>query len=183
MEEKVNYFAEENKILERERVAMTENDEYRMKIDYYRVGKPEDHYWDYTKLTIYRGWETEPLFEIERNYHSFWNLIIMDYKGSDWLLAGRDYHGGYSVFDLTNKKEYEYKPDHSIPLAHFCWINVEFLREEEKIEVNGCYWGAPYEYVTFDFSDPTNVPLPELDRRYEDDDYDEGDDDEEEEEE
>ena len=32
------------------------------------------------------------------------------------------------------------------------------------LAVDGCYWACPYEIVFYDFSDPSRLPLPELDR-------------------
>ena len=152
---------------------------YTLIISTYQIGEDKDNYWKYTKGEVYDNNSHKTIFEIERNYPDFWHVFIQHPNGNDYLLAGRDYHGGYSVFDLTNLKEYEYKPEPKHKYEEFfCWVNVRYYKEDKPltIEVEGCYWGAEFEMVTFDFSNPTKLPLTEISRRlYDEDDYEEDD--------
>ena len=158
-------FVEENK-LSKINQHVSDNNKYLLEISTYKVGKPEDHYWSYTRGQVYNILTNELLFDIKRNYSSFWYLFVEHPNGNDYLLCGRDYHGGYNIFDLTNKKEYEYKPDHSGHYMQcFCWVDAFYNEYDKTLSVEGCYWACPFEKVIFDFSDPTKVPLTELSRQ------------------
>jgi hypothetical protein len=165
-----DYYLEEN--LDTQRSIVDESG-YKLTICSYKIGAPEDHYWNFTRGLVYDK-DDNLIFDIKRNYSHFLYLFVKHPNGNDYLLCSRDYHGGYSVLDLTNKKEYTYEPKEK-NVAHWCWIAPDFNAEEKKLYVSGCYWGAPFEIVTFDFSDPTNLPLPEIERQweYDDDEYDE----------
>jgi hypothetical protein len=170
-----DYYLEENLDTQR---SITDESGYSLTICSYKIGTPEDHYWNFTRGLVYDK-NDNLIFDIKRNYSHFLYLFIKHPNGNDYLLCSRDYHGGYSVLDLTNKKEYIYTPlNQEKYAAHWCWITPEFNEEEQKLYVSGCYWGAPFEIITFDFSDPTNLPLPELERQWNDDDDDDEDSDE-----
>ena len=162
------YFVDENLI--KTKTYFSDNEKYKLIVNYYRTGTPEDHYWNYTRGLLYSAHTNELLVDIKRNYSSFWYLFVEHPNGNEYFLCGRNYHGGYSIFDLTNHKEYEHIPKPKYEFSQFfCWVEAKFLDNQELV-VYGCYWGAPFEFVRFDFSDPTNIPLPELGRRDEDDD-------------
>jgi hypothetical protein len=149
-------------------------EKYSLEISCYKVGEPENHYWDYTRGKVFDK-NNNLLLDIKRNYSSFWHLFIEHPNGNDYFLCGRDYHGGYNIFDLTNQKEYAYNPIHEPYKELFCWISAEFNKDSQQLIVEGCYWACPFELVTFDFSNPTNIPLPEISRKDIEEDWEEDD--------
>jgi hypothetical protein len=158
------YFTEENLKPNREEI-FTENGKYFLEIRYYKVGTPEDHYWNFSRGRVFNAKTKELLFDIKRNYSAFWYLFIEHPNGNDYLICGRDYHGGYNIFDLTNKKEYANNPAHEPYRELFCWVDVKFDLDTQTLLVEGCYWACTFEIVTFDFHDPTKLPLTEISRK------------------
>jgi len=152
---------------------------YKLEVYKYKQGKPTDHYWDFSRGLVFDG--DEAIFDIKRNYPEFIHMFITNHpNGNDYLICGEDYHDGYNVLDLTNRINYAYVPPRADPNEHYefwCWAYPHsFNPETQELIIDGCYWGAPFERTTFDFSQPDKLPLPELKCEYivyEDDDDDE----------
>ena len=150
---------------------------YRINIRHLDNGKG---YWDYIEGIITLVKTNEELFIIRRNYGTWWSRFINHQNGNDYLLCGEDYQG-YVCLNLTEKKKHVYYPEGALAGCGFCWIEVREYEEEydDTITVEGCYWGAPYEKVVYNFSDPDKVPYPEVDRWViDEDDWDEEEEDE-----
>ena len=158
-------------------------EKYKIIISYLDNGKG---YWDYVKGDILNLETGENLFTILRNYGTWFSQWIEHQNGNDYLLCGEDYQG-YVCLNLTEKKKHVYFPEHGLKGWGFCWIDVQEYDKsfEESIWVEGCYWGAPFEKVEYDFTSPDELPYKELNRcdlDYEDeDDWDDEDDEEDEE--
>jgi len=116
----------------------------------------------------------ELLFIIERNYSEFWQCWVKHSNGNTYLLCGEDYQG-YVVLNLTKRTKHVYYPQGALKGIGFCWAQVEYDEELNQLEVTGCYWGAPYEVVIYDFSNPEELPLKEISREYEYEEYNEED--------
>jgi hypothetical protein len=101
--------------------------------------------------------------DIKRNYSNFWYAWVQHTNGDQYLLCGEDYQG-YSVVNLTREKYAVFFPDDGYKGFGFCWAAVYPSPDGLVLAVDGCYWACPYEVVFFDFSDPENLPLPEIDR-------------------
>lgn len=131
--------------------------------------KTKEGCWNYTKGIIYNNTTGEEIFTIFRNYSSFWHKWIDHQNGNEYLLCGEDYQG-YVCLNMTENKKHVYFHENGFKGWGFCWIEVRDYDKEydTTITVEGCYWGAEYELVEFDFSKPDNLPYPEISRRLSD---------------
>jgi len=127
--------------------------------------KTEEGYWNCTKGIVCDKLGEE-LFTIFRNYSSFHYRWIEHQNGNEYLLCGEDYQG-YVTLNLTEKKKYVYFPENGFKGWGFCWIYVkEYDKEyDNTISVEGCHWGAPYEIVEYDFTNPDELPYKEISRK------------------
>lgn len=101
---------------------------------------------------------------IKRNYADFWYYFIINHPktGHDYLLCGEDYQG-YNAINLTTGENRVYIPKAALAGFGWCIINpVDFDVETCELKIDGCVWACPYEQITFDCSDPDNLPLPIL---------------------
>lgn len=117
--------------------------------------------WNYTMGAVSDFQNGELLFEIHRNYSSFWHLFVQHPNGNEYLLCGEDYQG-YTCINLTEKKRYDYLPKEAKEGFGWCWISAEFLEKELQVKAEGCIWAGPYEFIYFDFSNPDVLPYKEL---------------------
>lgn len=126
-------------------------------------------YWNYGRGVITDLKTEEEIFIILRNYGDFWHRWIEHQNGNEYLLCGEDYQG-YVTLNLTERKKHVYFHENGLKGWGFCFTEVkEYDKEfDSSITVEGCYWGAPFEIVIYDFSDPDTVPYREIDR-YDDD--------------
>lgn len=134
---------------------------YKLIISSYKI---QEGCWSYTKGEV-RNKDGEVIFTVFRNYSDFLYRWIEHNNGNEYLLCGEDYQG-YVILNLTQKKKHVYFPESGIKGYGFCWVNIkEYDKDcEDYLLVEGCYWGAPYEIVKYDFTNPDKVPLKELDR-------------------
>jgi len=119
--------------------------------------------WAYTR-GIVENKSGEIIADIKRNYSDFSFLFITHPNGKEYLVCGEDYQG-YTIINLTDKTTKTFVPEGWLNGAGFCWIDYKFYDDEKQLIVDGCYWAFPYETVTYDFSDPDNLPLKELSRK------------------
>ncbi len=120
--------------------------------------------WEHIGADIYH--DQDLILHINRNYGCFWHYWIMEHPktGHDYLLCGEDYQG-YNVIDLTARINYAYLPKAAKQGIGWCWCVVEdFDKSTLELKVIGCHWACPEERLVFDFSDPTQMPLPILAR-------------------
>jgi hypothetical protein len=167
MDNEEKYFIPENKE-DGEKEYLSDDGLYKLNISWYRIGKPEDHYWNYSRGIVTEIKTEKIIADIKRNYSGFWHRFLTHPNGNKYLLCGQDYQG-YTVINCTTGERHDYLPSEAKKGLGFCWIEVEPLEGGKKIEVYGCYWGAPFEYVTYDFSNPDILPYLELGRRYDTD--------------
>lgn len=138
---------------------------YQLTILHYKTG---EHTWNYTRGVVTVGDKDPICSPVDRNYSIFWYEWVIDHPitHSDYLLCGADYQG-YTIVDLVAGKRKDYLSKGARSGHGFCWATVEYLRDGEKgpeLHVEGCYWGASYEKVVYDFSRPDKLPYPELSR-------------------
>lgn len=136
---------------------LSESEKYKLVVEHYKTGKGT---WNYTKGIVYRTSDNKKLFEVERNYSSFWHLFVEDHPdGHDYMFCGYDYQG-YTVLQLdTGKRVDTKKSDHG-----WCFIDARASPDKTKLAADGCFWACPYECVVFDISNPMELPLLELGR-------------------
>lgn len=124
-------------------------------------------HWDYTKGIIIDLKTEVIVFEVLRNYSSFWYKWIEHQNGKEYLLCGEDYQG-YTVLDLAGEEQYTCFDKGGFDGFGFCWIEVkEYNKELNTIKVESCYWGLSCnDIVEYDFSNPEEVPYVEISREY-----------------
>ena len=127
------------------------------KLDIYKYPTHEGKS-NYTEGVITRLADNKELGSVKRNYDSFPYIFINNY-----LICGEDYQG-YSIVDLEKEEHNVYFPDEGFKGHGFCWACMYGVSDSNKLVVEGCYWGGQYEVVVYDFSNPTLLPLPELER-------------------
>lgn len=116
--------------------------------------------WDYTKGVV-TDVTDKVIAEVKRNYPGFHFAFIQHPNGNEYLLCGEDYQG-YTVINLTLGTKKSYLPQSALAGAAFCWSKCFPSPDGLSLAVHGCYWGAPYDVVIYDFSKPDEMPLPIL---------------------
>lgn len=168
------FFCEENRVTNEDEEHLSPSGDYKLTISHYRT---KEGCWNYSRGVVTKVSDSAIIADVKRNYHSFWYEWAKHPNESEYLLCGEDYQG-YSVINLTEEVVHTYLPKEAQDGAGFCWASVKFLPEENQVEVSGCIWAGPYEMVRYDFANPDHLPLPELERRWmEEDDWDDDDDD------
>jgi hypothetical protein len=109
--------------------------------------------WNYTQGVVYRKDDDKPIATVQRNYSRFPHLFIENHPKGDFLVCGEDYQG-QTVVDLTSGTRRDLMSDGSDKGWGFCWSSYTYSAPNQILIVDGCFWGAPYEYRFHDFSDP-----------------------------
>jgi hypothetical protein len=118
--------------------------------------------WNYSRGVVFREGSSIAVADVTRNYGGFWHAWV-ERGGREYLLCGEDYQG-YNVIDLeAGTNTLTFAPT-GFEGAGFCWAAAYPSPQGDVVAVEGCYWACPYELVFFDFTDPSQSPLPELER-------------------
>ena len=97
--------------------------------------------------------------EIVRNLHNPGAQLFFEHRNTPYILLCPQYHGGYGWLNLLTGEQSFYEPDDD--QQYFCWISAHSHdTKNQLLEIDGCYWAAPFERMTFDFSDPLTFPYP-----------------------
>ncbi len=136
--------------------------------------------WFYLDVGVYRVSDGHLIGSTSRNYSNDHILHFVTQDGKDYLVISENYHGGYGVMDLETGEKAVYTPSKDPKEKHqqfWCWAGgVSHDPEKKELVIAGCYWAAPYERITFDFSNPMSPPYRIIkieDEEYEDDDEEE----------
>lgn len=147
--EKQDYFIPENKCNEEIRVS-SPSGKYELLIEEYSTRKG---CWGFSQGTVSSNGNV--IAVVQRNYQHFPRLFIEGLNGHDYLVCGEDYQG-QTVIELDTGKRRDYLPKGAEEGCGFCWASYNFNEKMKVLMVDGCYWGASYEFKFFDFSDPMN---------------------------
>jgi len=92
---------------------------------------------------------------IYRNHGSFpYEFIENHSNGHDYLICGEHYQG-QTIIELDTGKRFDNIPGiTNNEWGGFCWTGIKASPNKKFILVNGCYWGASYQYKLYDFSNP-----------------------------
>lgn len=153
------FFVQENFISKGE-TFLSPSGKYSLEVESYSTGKGS---WGYTQGIVKEVSSGETLFSIRRNYASFWHTFVLHSNEDEYLLCGEDYQG-YTVVNLTKRTKRTVLLLPALKGYGFCWASAMPSPDGRMLAVDGCYWACPYEIVFFDFSNPENLPLPELGR-------------------
>jgi hypothetical protein len=130
--------------------------------------------WNYTRGMIMDK-NVNLIADIKRNYCSFPYLWVLHPNGNEYLVCGEDYQG-YTIINVSKGTVQTFIPEGWLNGVGFCWVDHKFDPETQHIVVEGCFWACPYERVTYNFSNPDVLPLPELKREDVEEENTEGDD-------
>lgn len=132
--------------------------------------------WSYLDISVFRESDNTLIGKTSRNYSSDYILQFLKQDGKDYLIISENYHGGYGVMDLSTGEKAIFDPTLTRKDKHeqfWCWAGLYGHDADTKqLRISGCYWAAPYDIITYDFSNPMQVPYPILnieDEPYEDD--------------
>jgi hypothetical protein len=154
------FFVPENVVSDSSKVTASPSGHYELEVVRYTT-KPNS--WDYSRGLVRRLADGKVIADIKRNYSHFWHAWVKHANGNEYFLCGEDYQG-YSVVNLTEETCGIHFPDRGYQGFGFCWAAVYPSPDGLVLAVDGCIWACPYEIVLFDFSDPTQLPLPEIER-------------------
>ncbi len=118
--------------------------------------------WNYSRGLVREVASGRLLADIKRNLAGFWFTWVLRGDG-EYLLCGEDYQG-YNVIDLAHARNVLTFPLEAYDGQGFCWGAAYPSPNGQLLAVEGCYWGAPYDIVIYDFSEPLRSPLPEVAR-------------------
>ena len=113
--------------------------------------------WNLTKVEVYELISNEKLFDFFINESRFFYGWLTK-NNIDYLICAEDIFGGQTVVDLTNRKMVGYSPKED----GFIWTDFHLSPDGKTLATIGCYWACPYVIKLFDFTDPMNLPLPEI---------------------
>lgn len=150
----------ENRLVHTAQTIKSPCGEYRLEICQYSTGP---NTWNVSRGIVIRNQDVQFIADVKRNYGHFWYAWVQHANRNVYLLCGEDYQG-YSVINLTTGKSTVYFPDAGYKGAGFYWAAAYPSPDSLILAVHGCYWACPYEVVFFDFRNPEQLPLPEVDR-------------------
>lgn len=157
---------------------LSPNGQYKLLIRSLPTGKDT---WGVLEIEVRRTQDDALIGTTTRNYPDAGILHFVEQDGVDYLVLSENYHGGHGVMNLATGEKVAFDPRPESTDKHeqfWCWAApVSHDPSTRQLKISGCYWAAPYEHITFDFSNPMSPPYPILlveDEPYEEDDEDEG---------
>lgn len=122
--------------------------------------------WDVLEVEVRRVIDNTLIGTTTRNYPGSDILHFVSQDGEDYLVLSENYHGGHGVMNLTTGEKSHHDPQPTRKDKHeqfWCWAApVSHDPEARTLTISGCYWAAPYDHITFDFSNPMSPPYPIL---------------------
>lgn len=150
---KSEFFQPANEIPNSKREVFSPSGQYKLIISNFST-RPGS--WNYSQGKVFSKNEDKPIAIIQRNYSSFpFSWVENHQNGHDYLICGEDYQG-QTVIELDTGKRRSLMSDGSEKGFGFCWAKHRFDQASTILVVDGCFWGSPYEFKFFDFSDPMN---------------------------
>lgn len=133
-------------------------------------------YWNYLRVVVTRlpafangSWTPRVvLATFERNYGTLYHSFFR-FNGHEYFQSGRTYTSQLFVNLDTGAVHDTSIMDHVVPYGApdktrsqclescFCWASIAGCFGDVLV-VEGCFWGGPYDYVCYDFSDPSRGP-------------------------
>ena len=98
-------------------------------------------------------------FDDDAEFHT-----LIDHQNGNKYLVYRQELYGYTVFDLTNNKDFQYYPQCVFDgWEYFIWTDVHYNPQNNLLAVSGCIWGAPWSTLIVDFENPMTEPKFQID--------------------
>lgn len=93
-------------------------------------------------------------FDDSAEFHT----LIHHRNGNKYLVYRQELYG-YTVFDLTNKRDFQYYPQCVLDgREYFIWTDVHYNPLNNLLAVSGCIWAAPWGTLVVDFANPMAEP-------------------------
>ena len=90
-------------------------------------------------------------------------ILINHQAGNKYFIYRQELYG-YSVFDLTNNKAFQYLPQCVLDnREYFIWTDVHYNPLNNIAAISGCIWACPWSTLLVDFSEPMSEPKFQLD--------------------
>lgn len=160
---KDDFFVPENHDAEEDEEHLSPSGKYKLTIQTYNTSKTAGGCsWEYTAGVVTEVATGKQIAEVRRNYRSFWHLWLVQ-EEQEYLLCGEDYQGYGYVDPQTGKSEF-YLSDAAEKGNGFCFVKAK-QTAPDRIMVEGCIWACPFEVHTYDVTDPTTLPYPQIERR------------------
>lgn len=129
---------------------------FRIDIVEFRQEK-SDVNWEITKVEVRDLSSEQTIFNFFVNESRFFYGWI-NKNNIEYLICAEDIFGGQTVIDLTNRKMSSYSPGED----RFIWTNFYLSPDGKTLATIGCYWACPSIIKLFDFSNPMELPLKEI---------------------
>lgn len=114
--------------------------------------------WNFTEGAV-RSKDGNLIASIRRNYHQFPFCWIEAHPKGDFLVCGEDYQG-QTVVELRSGSVRSVGSGD--PGFGWCWSSYSYHAGIDALIVLGCGWGGPFDFRTFDFSDPIEKGWPKI---------------------
>lgn len=166
---KEKYLERRNNIIKMISNVVTETQEFRLtdnylcSIDLVETNKPGVLF---TVVNLYNK-NSELVVRTQRNAFECWVCLVDDHptNGNDYFICGED-HQGYTIFNLTKDKGYSYLSNDISKGNSFVWLEVIPSPSGMSLAVIGSYFQSDIELVFYDFSNPEELPLKEINRHH-----------------
>lgn len=162
---RMQYYVEENRVPDKQKVILSPSGTYRLVVDQYRTCGPDPNAkqrsWNYSRGQIIKVMTSEVIETVYRNYPSFWYCFVEHPNGCEYLFCGEDYQG-YDLVNLSTGERRSTLQDNAFLGWGWCTANMVSSPNGKYIVADGCYWACPYDLRVLDFSNPENFPLPIL---------------------
>jgi hypothetical protein len=150
------YFNENNLIENSLETFISNTGNFQLNTCCYRQTKPDVN-WSVTKVEVVEIKMNEKIFEFYVNDSHFFHGWAQKDK-TEFLICAEDLFGGQSVVDLTNRKMASFSTDED----GFIWTEFHLSPNGTYLATIGCVWACPYTIKVFDFQNPLNLPLKEI---------------------
>lgn len=110
----------------------------------YKCDDPDKHYWDVSKLIIKT--KDKVLGTFYRNYRPG-PVAYAVWEGKEFLITSLDYQC-ITIINLTDGCTVEnYCAGDYSKGCGFCPTYITYDEEYEELDIEGCFWGGPYEHM------------------------------------
>jgi len=108
---------------------------------------------------LYRVSDGVLIADVKRYYSAF-HHSFQTKDGQEYLITGRSCTGQTIIncdegWEVSTPDKFD---------DGFCWATHWLSQDGKTLVVDGCYWACSYELKFFDFTNPRELPLPELEQ-------------------
>lgn len=115
--------------------------------------------WDYCEGRFYNNLNDEYIESIYRNYGSFPYCWLEGHPEGDFAICGEDYQG-LTLIDLMNGRTTSFISEDAHKGNGFCAASFDVSPEMDRIAIEGCYWGGPYELMVLEIPQKAPIQFP-----------------------